>query len=47
MACVDVEGRRCIVVGDGGMAAEKVAGLEACGAVVNVVAARKLQDGAC
>ena len=37
MAAVDVEGRRCIVVGDGAMAAEKVAGLEACGAVVDRV----------
>ena len=27
MACLDVEGRRCVVVGDGGVAAEKAAGL--------------------
>jgi precorrin-2 dehydrogenase/sirohydrochlorin ferrochelatase len=39
MACVDVEGRRCVVVGDGGMADEKVAGLEACGASVERVRA--------
>jgi precorrin-2 dehydrogenase/sirohydrochlorin ferrochelatase len=38
MACIDVEGRRCVVVGDGGMAAEKVEGLRACGAVVDQVA---------
>jgi precorrin-2 dehydrogenase len=37
MACLDVEGRRCVVVGDGGMAAEKAAGLAACGARVEVV----------
>jgi len=41
MACVDVEGRRCVVVGDGGMAAEKAAGLEACGAIVDRVPAAK------
>jgi precorrin-2 dehydrogenase/sirohydrochlorin ferrochelatase len=41
MACVDVEGRRCVVIGNGGMAAEKVAGLEACGAVVDQVAPAK------
>jgi siroheme synthase-like protein len=41
MAAVDVEGRRCVVVGDGGMADEKVAGLEACGARVERVAAAK------
>jgi len=41
MAAVDVEGRRCIVVGDGGMADEKVAGLEACGALVDRVPAAK------
>jgi precorrin-2 dehydrogenase / sirohydrochlorin ferrochelatase len=39
MACVDVEGRRCVVVGDGGMADEKAAGLEACGALVERVPA--------
>ena len=41
MAAVDVEGRRCIVVGDGGMADEKVAGLEDCGALVDRVPAAK------
>jgi siroheme synthase-like protein len=38
MACLNVEGRRCVVVGDGGIAAEKVEGLRACGAVVEQVA---------
>jgi precorrin-2 dehydrogenase/sirohydrochlorin ferrochelatase len=37
MACLNVEGRRCVVVGDGGMADEKAAGLEACGAAVERV----------
>ena len=37
MACLNVEGRRCVVVGDGGMAEEKAAGLAACGAVVDRV----------
>ena len=50
MACLDVEGRRCVVVGDGGMADEKVAGLEACGAVVERVPAarykRRVLNGA-
>jgi precorrin-2 dehydrogenase/sirohydrochlorin ferrochelatase len=41
MAAVDVEGRRSVVVGDGGMADEKVAGLEACGALVDRVPASK------
>jgi precorrin-2 dehydrogenase/sirohydrochlorin ferrochelatase len=41
MAAVDVEGRRCVVVGDGGMADEKVAGLEACRALVDRVPAAK------
>jgi precorrin-2 dehydrogenase len=41
MAAVDVEGRRCVVVGDGGMAAEKVDGLRACGAVVDQVEPRR------
>jgi len=41
MACVNVEGRRVVVVGDGGMAAEKVEGLETCGALVDRVAAAK------
>jgi len=37
MACLDLTGRRAVVVGDGGMADEKVAGLEACGALVERV----------
>jgi siroheme synthase-like protein len=37
MACLDLTGRRCVVVGDGGLADEKVDGLEACGAVVERV----------
>ena len=41
MACLNVEGRRCLVVGDGTMADEKIAGLEACGAVVQRVAANE------
>jgi precorrin-2 dehydrogenase / sirohydrochlorin ferrochelatase len=41
MACLNVEGRRCVVVGDGGMSDEKVEGLEACGAVVERVVASK------
>jgi precorrin-2 dehydrogenase / sirohydrochlorin ferrochelatase len=41
MAAVDVEGRRCVVVGDGGMADEKVGGLEACGALVDRVPAAR------
>ena len=41
MACVDVEGRACVVVGDGGMAAEKAEGLESCGALVDRVPAKK------
>jgi precorrin-2 dehydrogenase/sirohydrochlorin ferrochelatase len=34
----DLQGRSCLVVGEGAMAAEKVRGLEACGAEVTVVA---------
>ena len=41
MTCLDLEGRRCLVVGDGGMAAEKADGLEACGAVVERVPAAR------
>jgi precorrin-2 dehydrogenase / sirohydrochlorin ferrochelatase len=41
MACLDVEGRRCLVVGEGAMAEEKAAGLEACGAVVERVVPKK------
>ena len=38
IACLDLDGRRCLVVGDGGMAREKVAGLRDCGAEVSTVA---------
>jgi precorrin-2 dehydrogenase len=37
MAAIDVEGRRCVVVGEGELADEKVAGLESCGALVDRV----------
>ena len=41
MACLNVEGRRCVVVGDGAMADEKAEGLDACRAqVLRVPAAR-------
>jgi precorrin-2 dehydrogenase/sirohydrochlorin ferrochelatase len=48
MACLDLDGRRCVVVGDGGMADEKAAGLEACGAVVERVSGyrRRVLKGA-
>src|SRR5579872_4656538 len=37
MACLDVSGRRCVVVGGGSVGHEKAAGLAACGARVTVV----------
>jgi siroheme synthase-like protein len=37
MACLDVEGRRCLVVGGGSVGLEKASGLLACGALVTVV----------
>ena len=37
MACLDVAGRRCVVVGGGAVGLEKAAGLAACGARVVVV----------
>ncbi|HEY7874351.1 MAG TPA: bifunctional precorrin-2 dehydrogenase/sirohydrochlorin ferrochelatase [Actinomycetota bacterium] len=37
-ACVDLEGRRVVVVGAGAVAHEKIEGLLACGALVRVVA---------
>jgi siroheme synthase-like protein len=38
MACIDVAGRRCVVVGGGSVGTEKTLGLLACGALVTVVA---------
>jgi precorrin-2 dehydrogenase/sirohydrochlorin ferrochelatase len=38
MACLDLEGRRCLVVGGGAIALEKLDGLVTCGALVTVVA---------
>jgi precorrin-2 dehydrogenase/sirohydrochlorin ferrochelatase len=40
MACLDLEGRSCLVVGGGSIALEKVSGLLDCGARVTVVAPR-------
>jgi siroheme synthase-like protein len=37
MACLDVRGRRCVVVGGGSVGAEKAQGLYACGGEVTVV----------
>ena len=37
MACLDLAGRRCVVVGGGSVGLEKAAGLAACGAAVTVV----------
>ena len=37
MACLDLEGRRCLVVGGGSVGLEKASGLLACGARVTVV----------
>jgi len=34
VACLDLRGRRCLVIGSGPLADEKVDGLRACGAVV-------------
>ncbi len=44
MACLDLEGRRCLVVGGGAVGLEKAAGLAACGAEV-VVVSPTLADG--
>jgi siroheme synthase-like protein len=38
LACLDLTGRRCLVIGEGAMADEKVEGLEAAGADVVVAA---------
>ncbi len=38
VACLDLNGRTCLVVGSGAMAREKVDGLRAGGAIVNTVA---------
>jgi len=38
MACLDLEGRHCLVVGGGSVALEKTRGLLDCGAAVTVVA---------
>jgi len=40
LACLDLEGRSCLVVGGGAVALEKVRGLLDCGARVTVVAPR-------
>jgi len=40
MACLDLRGRRCVVVGGGGVGLEKAKGLLACGADVLVVSLR-------
>ena len=44
MACLDLEGRSCLVVGGGRVGLEKVEGLLACGARVTVVAPRMVED---
>jgi precorrin-2 dehydrogenase/sirohydrochlorin ferrochelatase len=45
VACLDLSGRACLVVGSGAMAREKVDGLEACGAEVTAVSPSEY-DGA-
>ena len=44
MACLDLEGRRCLVVGGGAVGLEKAAGLAACDARVTIVSP-ELHDG--
>ncbi len=44
MACLDVAGRRCLVVGGGSVGLEKAAGLVACGAAVTVVSPELHED---
>jgi siroheme synthase-like protein len=47
VACLDLAGRRCLVIGAGAIADEKIAGLQACGADVTVSASYEpsLLDG--
>lgn len=44
MACLDLEGRSCLVVGGGPVALEKVRGLLECGASVTVVAPQVVEE---
>jgi len=44
MACLDLEGRNCLVVGGGTVALEKVRGLLECGARVTVVAPQVAEE---
>jgi siroheme synthase-like protein len=44
MACLDLEGRSCLVVGGGAVALEKVRGLLDCGARVTVVAPQMVEQ---
>lgn len=44
MACLDLEGRSCLVVGGGRVALEKVRGLLECGAAVSVVARQTVPE---
>jgi siroheme synthase-like protein len=44
IACLRLDGRRCVVVGDGDMALEKVDGLLACGAAVTLIAAEAVPE---
>ena len=44
MACLDLEGRRCLVVGGGPVGLEKARGLLECGARVTVVAPEVLEE---
>jgi precorrin-2 dehydrogenase/sirohydrochlorin ferrochelatase len=45
IACLDLSGRACLVVGSGAMAHEKVDGLEACGASVTAVSTAEYAAG--